>query len=363
MDTNAIRTLTILGGGSRGYLSNCLIKKYVTFLYGSATRENYLKFFSLFNAIGGTSIGGIMALCFALGLTPDDVDSIFLQYGKRIFTSRTLLEKTNFDHNASLDAAFLTEAEKFASIELGENFYESPYTDSNYGHNMLYTVLDEKFGTKRLSDLKKNVVIPSYRINNSQFVIFSNIKDDKYFINCDETDPKLPPLLLTDVAKATSAAPFYFPTPDFAGYKHWDGGLWGNDITEATILAAKIAKPVHSNIISLTISTGLGYWGFGKTDNYNSGDKFLTLAKIKELADVAMGGSEQYTAWKLNLQNDRVLNSIYGQKLYYTKLDPYYTSELDDFKPETTAKMEEAANKYCNDNAALIANSIGHLLA
>ena len=76
-----------------------------------------------------------------------------------------------------------------------------------------------------------------------------------------------------------------------------------------------------------------------------------------------MGGSEQYTAWKLNLQNDRVLNSIYGQKLYYTKLDPLYTSELDDFSSETTTKMEEAANKYFNDNTALIANSIGHLLA
>jgi patatin-like phospholipase/acyl hydrolase len=355
MDTNAIRTLTILGGGSRGYLANWLIKKYVIFLYGALTRDNYLKFFSLFNSIGGTSIGGIMALCFALGLTPDDVDSIFLQYGKRIFTSRTTLEKTNFNHNASLDAAFLTEAEKFASMELGENFYESPYSDSNYGHNMLYQVLNEKFGTKRLGDLKTNVVIPSYRINNSQFVIFSNIKDDKYFINNNE--------LLTDVAKATSAAPFYFPTPEFGGYKHWDGGLWANDITEANILAAKIAKPVHSNIISLTISTGLGYWGFGNVDNYNSGDKFLTLAKIKELADVAMGGSEQYTAWKLNLQNDRVLNSIYGQKLYYAKLDPFYTSELDDFSSETTAKMEEAANKYFNDNTALITNSIGHLLA
>lgn len=354
MDRNTIRVLSILGGGARGYLANCLLKNYVKQVYGALTLDNYKSFFSMFDVICGTSIGGIMSLCLALGLTPEDIDTIFLQYGKRIFTSRTSSERASKNHNASLDAAFLTEAEKFASIQAGENFYESPYSDSNYGHNMLYQALTDKFGTKRLSDLKTKVVIPSYRVNNSQFVLFSNFKDDKYFINNNE--------LLTDVAKATSAAPFYFPFPEFGGYKYLDGGLWANDPAEAGILLAKMVKPIHSNIAVLTVSTGLSYWGFGNTDNYDSGDKYLTLSKLTELINISSGGSEQYTSWKLGLQNNRILTSIFGQPLYYHKLDPVFIAELDDFSVTNIQKMSDTANKYFSDNAFEIANSIGHLL-
>jgi patatin-like phospholipase/acyl hydrolase len=359
MDKNTIRVLSILGGGGRGYLANCLLKNYVKQAYGSLTKENYLKFFGMFDVICGTSIGGIMTICLALGLTPDDIDSIFTTYGKRIFTSRTLLEKTNANHNASTDSKFLGEAEKFASIEAGENFYESPYPDSNYGHNILYKLFDDKFGTKTLSSLKTKVVIPSYKADISQFVLFSNIKDNKYFTyNNDE--------LLINVAKATSAAPFFFPPAEFGNHKYWDGGLWSNDPCEAGILAAKMIKPIHNNIVVLTVSTGMNYWGFNADDTYDSGSgKPLNLMKMKELADVAMAGSEQYTDFKLSLQSDRLMDALYSKNSYitYYKMNPFYAAELDDFSPANITTMETLANKYCADEATNMATSIGHLLA
>jgi hypothetical protein len=102
----------------------------------------------------GTSIGAILASSYAYGKTPDEMESFFTTYAKRIFTIRTAADVASGSHNASVDSNRPNLAQKAFMFATDDAFYKSAFEDSNYGHNILQQILVNNFGTDTLANLK-----------------------------------------------------------------------------------------------------------------------------------------------------------------------------------------------------------------
>lgn len=322
-----IRSLNFTGGGGRGYLAFCIFKNII-----ALSNLTFQQFMSLFPIITGTSVGGIMALALAYGKTLDEIEPFF-QKGRRIFSSSTA------DNDRP---SIITKA---ASSLINDAWYKSPSIypalpdNQKYGHLVLYDLLDSVFGEATLSSLQKKVVIPAYRASNKQFVMFSNLDDNKYYTYNNEK--------IKDVAKATSAAPFYLPEVTIGNHRYWDGGIGVNDPVEMGIITNSVLHPNYDSISSLNISTGIGFLSYTTTDT--EGHSVYMLSNVTELLNVIMASSELYADYKLTILQDRTASSFYTKTNYFAKYraSPFFVAELDDCSEDTMAKMKIAADDYC----------------
>lgn len=337
-------SLNFTGGGNRGYLSVCLLENII-----SLSRLTFADFMSLFGVITGTSIGGIIALALASGKTLDDIKPLFTK-GKRVFTT----SETEDNKRPSL-------VTKLGNMIINNAWYQSPSNYSllpdnqKYGHLVLYDLLDQFFGDSTMSSLQKKVVITAYRASNKQFTMFSNYDDRKYFTYNNEK--------IKDVAKATSAAPFYLPEVIIGDYRYWDGGIGVNDPVEMGIILNSILDTNAHDIFSLNISTGMGFLGF--TTNDTEGSSTYALYKLTELIPIIMGGAELYADYKLSILNDRLASSFYTQNNYFKKYraQPFYVGELDDCSDESMLNMKRVADEYCTIEATNIKTFLNNLQA
>ena len=265
MDSNTIRIFSFPGGGSKGYGSNRFMQK---FLHQWGIEQG--DFWKYADVMCGTSIGGILACAYSYGKTPDMMEPFFLEKAKRIFTIRTAAEKASASHNSSLDSNRPNALQKIALIANNEAFYESPYTDSNFGSNILHQTLVNNFGDDTLANLKTYVVIPSFEKDLSRYVVFSNFADPKYFIGNTEK--------IVNVARATSAAPIYLPHYSFNEHDYIDGGLYANDPILAAINVGCTVKPQANRICIVDVGTGIGNMSFDQQFQI-----WPTLARTKGL--------------------------------------------------------------------------------
>lgn len=211
--------LSLDGGGIRGLLS-CKLLERLDRLY-----PGYLEKVSLF---AGTSTGGILALGLAAGLAPSQIAEIYQQDGGKIFS------KTIWDKIGDID-----------------RFY---YPD--YGNKALAEALQNKFGDMRLGDLKKKVLISSFRLDSGSITKMGvRSWKPKFFQNYDD-DPSDCDQKVVDVALRTSAAPTYFPV--YQGFA--DGGLVANNPSMCAVAQALdkgTGKQKLSKITVLSIGTGV----------------------------------------------------------------------------------------------------------
>ena len=120
--------LSLDGGGIRGLLSCRLLERL---------ERLHLGYLEKVNLFAGTSTGGILALGLAAGLTPSDMADIYQKDGGKIFS------KTIWDRVGDIDRFF----------------------EADYSNQALEEALRDKFGEMRLGDLKKNVMISSFRLD------------------------------------------------------------------------------------------------------------------------------------------------------------------------------------------------------
>ena len=328
MNNKNLRSLNFIGGGGRGYLAFCILKNII-----NLSNLTFQQFMSLFPVITGTSIGGIIALALAYGKTLDEIEPLFTK-GRKIFSIDTT------DNNRP---SIIT---KGISSLLNDAWYKSPSTYSKslpesqkYGHLYLYELLDDVFGNATMSSLQKKVVITSYRASNKQMVLFSNYDDKKYFTYNNEK--------IVDVAKATSAAPFYLPEVTIGAHRYWDGGLGVNDPTEMGIILNSVLNPNYNAISSLNISTGIGFLSYTEKDQ--EGHSSYVLSNVTQLLNVVMGCAELYSDYKLSILQDRLASSFYTKANYFHKYKaaPFYIAELDDCSEATMLDMKRVADEYC----------------
>ena len=206
MDINTVRVLSLDGGGVRGYLSLKFLQRFIQ-QWGINPNELW----KYFDVITGTSIGGIQALGYAYGKSPDELENFFLQEAKRIFTIRTVPVGCNTDSDSNRPNL----AQKVALILTSDPFYKSACApdagNSNYGDNILQQTLVNIFSTDTLQSLKTKVLIPAYEKDTSKYTIFSNYVDSMLVGSNDQ---------IVDVARATSAAPVYLPKYSFNSHNY-----------------------------------------------------------------------------------------------------------------------------------------------
>ncbi|EGH25740.1 patatin, partial [Pseudomonas amygdali pv. mori str. 301020] len=146
---------------------------------------------SHFDLICGTSAGGLLALGLASEIPASELKVLFEKQGKEIFASRDFKRK-------------------------GLGFWKKA-KHSNAG---LRAVLERRFGTTTIGELKHRVLIPSVNYTTGKGQFFKTPHHPTF-----ERDYQM---TLVDVALATSAAPVYFPSVRNDRGVFVDGGLVGN---------------------------------------------------------------------------------------------------------------------------------------
>jgi patatin-like phospholipase/acyl hydrolase len=232
--------LSLDGGGIKGLFSAAVL----AFL----EEDLNVTVIDHFDLITGTSTGGIIALGLGAGIRPRQIVEFYVSKGPDIFNSGCL---------ASLRHLF----------------------KSKYQAEPLENALRECFKDRRLADSRKRLVIPSYNIGDDSVYIFKTPHHGRL-----QRDYKVP---MWKVARATSAAPTYFPA--FSGVDNIrliDGGVWANNPSIIGITEA---------VSVLNIPLGQIYvLNLGTTDevkSYSSHlDKGGSLKWCKAAVDVIMRG-------------------------------------------------------------------------
>ena len=184
--------LSLDGGGIKGLFSAALL----------AALEDDLKtrIIDHFDLIAGTSTGGIIAIALGLGLAPREIVQFYMQHGPAIFPASSTW------HRCLLH-----------------------WFRSKYDASPLEAALRECFQDRKFGESTKRLVIPSYNLGEDDVYIFRTPHHERL-----RRDLKVP---AWKVARATSAAPTYFPS--FKGLDSQrliDGGVWANNPTMVALV-------------------------------------------------------------------------------------------------------------------------------
>jgi hypothetical protein len=188
------RILAIDGGGIKGVFPAAFLAALEEIL----GLENAGQYFDL---IVGTSTGGIIALGLGLEVSGRDILGFYEGHGPAIFSGSRKLRG-----------------------------YRSWFR-SKYDLMPLRKALETVFGTKRLGDCARRLVIPSLDLAKGEVHIWKTAHHARF-----QTDHRTSAI---DVAMATAAAPTYFPTHRLAsGIPLIDGGTWANNPVAIAVVEA-----------------------------------------------------------------------------------------------------------------------------
>lgn len=180
---NRFQILSLDGGGLKGLFSVSFLEQ----LEEDAGKPCH----EMFDLICGTSTGGIIALGLGLGIPAAQIKKFYLEDADQIF-SKTAFSK-------------LKQA-----------------VTAKYGIEGLNEALAKHFGNCLLGESKTRLLIPATHADRQEVYIYKTSHHEHLTQDC-----KVP---VTNVARATSAAPTYFdPMEQTAGLKLVDGGIWANN--------------------------------------------------------------------------------------------------------------------------------------
>ncbi len=204
--------LSIDGGGIRG-----IIPAEMTMAIEKKTGK---KVHELFDLIVGTSTGGIIGIMLSLGIyTASEVADLYVMHGKDIF------ERSFWKGTCSL-------------VGLADEKYSS--------HGLEY-ILQKKLGNSTFEDVKTNLLVTAYDIEDRHPVFFKSWKSESKEIK------------LKHAARATSAAPTYFEPVRVESGDHTrtlvDGGVCVNNPGMCAYVAAKRLWP-DEEILLVSLGTG-----------------------------------------------------------------------------------------------------------
>ena len=243
-----------------------------------------------FDCYAGTSVGSILAACYAIGMSPKEVQELFnSKLPEKIFTKEGGIKG----------------AVKLASYKTG------PARDALAG----------VFGDMKVSKVKNPLVIVAWNYNKNKEKVFSQTSNGSY--------------LLRDAVLASMSAPTYFrplklKDEDGKEEQLGDGGVCGNDPSLAGITELLKAKKADiKEVKCLSISTG----GEPK-------EKSIKISSIKDwipiLTDAVTLGNVGYTSY--------CVRHILGDR--YLRISPkdLPSGSMDNFK--LVPKIKEAWLKH-----------------
>jgi predicted acylesterase/phospholipase RssA len=248
MSKKIYRILSIDGGGMKGLFSAYFLKQFCQDA-GIPGNEIYKHF----DIIAGTSIGGIQALAYASGYSPDDMIELFLA------------QQNPFD-----DGSYNTSSIFYPAVSTLQKVKTLLYGNETFYKNInLKAMLDNKFGQTKMFQLKTNVLITSVQVYATKVSgVGTDIKAYRpvLFSNMNFTGLEGQDYLVRDVALATSAAPVYFPAVNIPevivpNSKLIDGGTYQNNPAALEWAFGNALSPSVNRICVLSVGTGLGTIG------------------------------------------------------------------------------------------------------
>lgn len=294
----SVKVLAIDGGGIRGIIPAVILSEIEKRL--GAPLCNF------FDLISGTSTGGIIAL--GLGTrckrgqpySPTELADLYVENGPAIFKK-----------------SFLTWAKNFARPK--------------YSPDALQSALVEFFGDTQFSTALTPLLVSSYDLQGQLPFFF---KSHRIAENPRYNWP------VVSIARATSAAPTYFPplqlTRDSESYALVDGGVFVNNPAMAAYAEARALYPRAAEFIVVSAGTG------NRQDQitYAQAKNWGLLQWARQIAPVFMDSVSEAV--------DYELKSMPGCTYYRMQIENLAPAspEMDDVTPQNLADLQTVAAKY-----------------
>ena len=308
-----IRILALDGGGIRGlFTSEFLIR------FCDQAGLDPSRLFEHFDLILGTSIGGLQAMAYADGHTPETMKQFFYERGPVIFKDHGILPgyKARVVMGLSTDSTF-------------------------YKQEDLKEAIKAIVGEKSLGEIGGRVVIPSWSMSENFPQLFSNIPNYEPYLSGRDNRA-------CDVGLATSAAPLYFPKASFNDKEYIDGGVIQNNPALLGLLIGKRLFPNRNRVCLLSVGTGSAWPQQGSVLPEVDGENSIVPSNVRYmyylLDDVFIGGVQSLTSRTLSF----LAKSIYEQ-FFYLRFQ-YRFPEGED------APMDEAKKEYLDKLVTLSKN-------
>jgi hypothetical protein len=307
----SIKVLAIDGGGIRGIIPAVILAEIPNRLG--------MDLFKAFDLIAGTSTGGIIALgigtdCKDNGpYSPDELLDLYVENGPAIFRKSVVTPERQI---------FLPK----------------------YCPGALESALEQFFGDAEFKAAFTPLLISSYDLQGQLPFFFKSHK-----IAADSTYN----WQLTEIARATSAAPTFFPpfhlTRDDEDYALVDGGVFVNNPSMA---AYAEARSLYPDAIAFTVvSVGTG----DRQDQitYASAKDWGLIGWAKEIVPVLMDSVSEAVDFEL-----RALPGCTYYRLQVPHLQNA-SSDMDDADPENLRELQKVAEEY----VASISNQLAKVCA
>lgn len=314
-----IRILSIDGGGIRGLIPALILDAIEQELRQPLARS--------FDLIAGTSTGGILAVGLTMPgadgapkYTPAALADLYRKEGGRIFSSTLLHKLTSF-------------------FSLSGPKYDASGIES---------VLQEYFGGARLKDSLTEVLVTSYEIDQLRDPFFFSSRMAKQRATYD--------FAAWQVARATSAAPTYFPPlkllanagDDHPYYALVDGGTFANNPALCAYAEAR-SLDATSDILIVSVGTGQRQDAIP----YERARSWGLLGWARTVIDVVFDG----VADTVDYQLKQLLPALSTGHVRYFRFQAALGADetaMDDTSPGNLARLAATAQQVVADNHDLI---------
>jgi len=303
-----VSILSIDGGGIRGIIPTVFLAEF--------EKRTGKPICDLFDLIAGTSTGGILTAMLTLPT----------RFGRPKYSAEQVLS-AYFEHGGEIFHHSL-----LRSVSTFGGFVKPKYSPSG-----LDAMLDSYLGSARLHATLTEILVTAYDMSSSTpwFFKTSFAKDHPL----PQDDP-----LLTQVVRATTAAPTYFPPLMMEGHCMIDGGVFASNPALCAYAQARNMYPEETAFLIVSLGTGqqLHNQLCSKVNNWGIADWAVPIIAVtlnSSSASVnyqmrALVGIENYARFQVQLDDD--------------------TTDMDNASDKNMRKLEALAQQAIRQNDAEI---------
>lgn len=252
----AFQILSLSGGGYLGL--------YTAAVLAELEEQSGRRAVEMFDLFAGTSIGGIIALGLASGVSAVDIRDAFLDQGASIFGG------------SAAKKGWLSFPGKLHSL-LKPGYAAAPLRET----------IERIVGRDtKMMDLKRPTVIPAVNLTKGGPKVFKTGHHERFVLDWR--------LSAVDVALATSAAPTYFPIHRIGDELFADGGLFANSPDLIAIHEAEHFLGINVAEINV-VSIGTTTTSFAWSGSANTNKGVLQWVAREQLTSAIIGSQQAIT--------------------------------------------------------------------